>query len=327
VLALLAFLENIVPPVPADTAVALGAFLTHRGVTSLPVVYAVTLTANLAGAAGVYWAARKYGRRLFATRTGRRLLSPGALAVVEREYLRFGVLGIVLGRFLPGIRAVVPPFAGLANLGVGRALIPIGLASAVWYAAVALLGAAIGAEWRRIAALIAQLNHTLAIVAVVVVAAAIVFIWRQRRKGGRLWQALRRAMPVADDGPDAAPEAMSGTALALLEVAYADRSLETEERREIEAELRARWRLPPVASRAPADEREWSGVGRQLLAEFGARRRRLLLEQLWSVAFASTHSTATRARLLRNAATLLGLSPEEIAEVEATLAPGETPAP
>ena len=34
VLALLAAVENVMPPVPSDAAVALGAFLSHRGVTT-----------------------------------------------------------------------------------------------------------------------------------------------------------------------------------------------------------------------------------------------------------------------------------------------------
>jgi membrane protein DedA with SNARE-associated domain len=33
VIALMAAIENIFPPFPADTAIALGAFLAHRGVT------------------------------------------------------------------------------------------------------------------------------------------------------------------------------------------------------------------------------------------------------------------------------------------------------
>jgi len=113
VLALLAAVENVVPPVPSDAAVALGAFLSNRGLTSPPLVFLVTWTANLLGASGVYFAARRYGRRWFATGTGRRLLAPRSLAVIEREYMRFGVAGIFISRFLPGVRAVVPPFAGL----------------------------------------------------------------------------------------------------------------------------------------------------------------------------------------------------------------------
>jgi len=57
VLALLAAVENVVPPVPSDAAVALGAFLTHRGLTTPVMVFLVTWTANLLGAAGVYFVA------------------------------------------------------------------------------------------------------------------------------------------------------------------------------------------------------------------------------------------------------------------------------
>ena len=74
VLALLAAVENVIPPVPSDAAVALGAFLTNRGLTTPLGVFFVTWIANLAGAAAVYFLARRYGRRLFATRIGRRLL-------------------------------------------------------------------------------------------------------------------------------------------------------------------------------------------------------------------------------------------------------------
>jgi membrane protein DedA with SNARE-associated domain/uncharacterized tellurite resistance protein B-like protein len=132
VLALLAAVENVLPPVPSDAAVALGAFLTNRGLTTPVGVFLVTWSANLAGAAGVYYASKRYGRRLFATRTGRRLLAPRSLAIIEREYLRFGVAGIFVSRFLPGLRAVVPPFAGLVGLSPARTFIPMALASAIW---------------------------------------------------------------------------------------------------------------------------------------------------------------------------------------------------
>jgi membrane protein DedA with SNARE-associated domain len=53
VLALLAAVENVIPPVPSDAAVALGAFLSNRGITTPFGVFAVTWLANLAGAAAV----------------------------------------------------------------------------------------------------------------------------------------------------------------------------------------------------------------------------------------------------------------------------------
>ncbi|HEY3013254.1 MAG TPA: VTT domain-containing protein, partial [Gemmatimonadales bacterium] len=163
VLALLAAIENVIPPVPSDAAVALGAFLSNRGLTKPAGVFIITWMANLAGAAAVYFAARRYGRRLFATAIGRRLLAPRSLAIIEREYLRFGVMGIFVSRFLPGIRAVVPPFAGLVNLSPLRTLVPMGIASGIWYGGIILLGSVIGAEWDRINHIILGVNRTLGI--------------------------------------------------------------------------------------------------------------------------------------------------------------------
>jgi membrane protein DedA with SNARE-associated domain/uncharacterized tellurite resistance protein B-like protein len=315
--------ENIVPPVPADTAVALGAFLSHRGVTSLPMVYAITLVSNVGGAAGVYFAARRYGRRLFASRAGRRLLSPAALAAVERVYLRFGVLGIFIGRFFPGVRAVVPPFAGLANLGAARAMIPIATASAIWYGVVALLGAAIGAEWSRINALLGQLNRTLAIVAVVVLGIVGATLWWQRRKGGRLWQALQRAMPAAGALAPLEPDVLGNAALALIEVAHADAALTPDERRRIADGLRRRWNLSRSAERMATDDSEWTGVRHRLLSKYEKARRLALVEQLWAVAFSEPGTADSHVRLLRDASALLGLSEAEIGDIERRSRAGE----
>ena len=59
VLGLLAAIENVIPPVPSDAAVALGAFLSIRGLTTPFGVFMVTWVANLAGAAAVYQIARR----------------------------------------------------------------------------------------------------------------------------------------------------------------------------------------------------------------------------------------------------------------------------
>ena len=76
----LAALENFIPPLPADTAVALGAFLAGRGRLNLWTLFGLTWVANVASASAVYWLARRYGRDFFKGPTGRRLLTPPVLA-------------------------------------------------------------------------------------------------------------------------------------------------------------------------------------------------------------------------------------------------------
>jgi hypothetical protein len=92
VLAALAFLENIVPIVPTDVAVALGAFLSHHGTTKPLVVFLIAWSFNTASAMLVYALCRRSGRGFFELPVVRRLMAPEAIAVIERDYLRLGVL-------------------------------------------------------------------------------------------------------------------------------------------------------------------------------------------------------------------------------------------
>jgi membrane protein DedA with SNARE-associated domain len=309
VLALLAAVENVVPPVPSDAAVALGAFLSHRGLTSPPLVFLVTWTANLLGAAGVYFAARRYGRRLFATSTGRRLLAPRSLAVIEREYMRFGVAGIFISRFLPGVRAVVPPFAGLVDLGWIRTLGPMGLASAIWYGGITVIGALLGAEWSRIVAIIAGVNRTLAIVAGVGAVAGGIWFWlaRRRRKQERVWHATRDALTPAAPSFLAGTELAEGSAreaaaLLVLELAYPE---------------------PP-----PEDERRsrFADYAAKVRERFGRSQRLELVERMWLAAFSDGSAIgAYEDRLMSTAAELLGVDRAEVTEMRRRLSQQQSP--
>jgi membrane protein DedA with SNARE-associated domain/uncharacterized tellurite resistance protein B-like protein len=319
VLALLAGVENVIPPVPSDAAVALGAFLSNRGVTTPLMVFLVTWVANLMGAAAVYYAARRYGRSLFATATGRRLLAPRALAIIEREYLRFGTVGIFLSRFLPGIRAVVPPFAGLVQLTPTRTLVPMGIASALWYGGITAVGAVIGAEWGRITAILAGINRTLGIIAGVILVVALVAWWvrRRRRQRERVWHATREALDPAAPSFLAGTEVAEGSArqaaaLLVLELAYADPVLTTEDREAVADHLRARWGLPASGTPpAPPPEHErrtrFDDYARRLREDFGRGQRLELVERMWTAAFSDGIIGAHEERLMHLAAELLGI--------------------
>jgi membrane protein DedA with SNARE-associated domain/uncharacterized tellurite resistance protein B-like protein len=337
VLALLAAIENVVPPVPSDAAVALGAFLSHRGLTTPFLVFLVTWTANIVGAGLVYLGARRFGHRLFATRTGRRLLAPRSLAVIEREYLRFGVAGIFFSRFLPGIRAVVPPFAGLVRLGAFRTFLPMAAASAIWYGGITALGSILGAQWERIVAILEGVNRTMGILAALFIVVGLASYWtaRRHRARERLWHATRDALdPAAPsflEGTEIAEgSAREAAALLVLELAYADPVLTPEDRELVAGHLRDRWGLPPggpLPEPAPEDERRtrFADYADRLRQRFGRAQRLELVERMWSVAFGDGAIGAQEARLMAVAAELLGLGPAEVAEVQRRVRGAEAP--
>lgn len=329
VLAVLAFLENVLPVVPADLAAALGAFLTHRGTTTPVAVFLVVWGANVAGAIGVYAIARRVGRAFFATPTGRRLLAPEAIGTIEREYLRYGVAGIFFARFLPGIRAVVPPFAGIVAMPAWRAVPPLVVASALWYGGIVALGVYLGGEWSRIEAVLAGVNRVLGVVAVLAVAVvALVMVARRRRRPDEpLFDAMLDVLKGERGRPEPEPIEPRQAARLLLEIAYAEEGLTAEQRADVARHLRARWGLDaPSEETTPLRPRgRLSALGARLRARFDAGQRLRLVEEMWQAAFADGDLTGEEAWLMERAGESLGVSPDDVAGLRARLRAGRRP--
>ena len=186
VIALLAALENVFPPVPADLVVALGAFLAGQGagITRLG-VFLATWIPNVASAIGMYWIARTVGRSFAESPAGQRLLPPRAMRALERAYQRHHTWGMFVSRFLPGYRAVVPPFAGIAGLGAFRALVPVAVASGIWYGLIVLLAHRLGRSWPAVAQAMGRVGWWLAAAALAATAVLWFVLWRRRRTHAR----------------------------------------------------------------------------------------------------------------------------------------------
>lgn len=179
-LAVVAAIENIFPPIPADTVVAIGSFLAARGKGSVIAAFAATWLGNVGGAMIMY----EFGRRYGAERLDRGLLGdrgPSAEKRLERLYGRYGVVSLFASRFIPGVRALVPPFAGALRVPPLRAALAIGSASAIWYGTVSYLGFTLGGNWQRVSQLIVDYGRILALLACAVLLGALV-IWRTRSR-------------------------------------------------------------------------------------------------------------------------------------------------
>ncbi len=144
-------------------------------------VFLIAWVSNFASAMLVYTLVRNSSHRFLDSATGRRLLAPGAIAVVRRDYARLGLAGLLVARFIPGVRAMVPPFAGMLRIPAPRVLAIFLVASGIWYGLVTFVGAAAGSRFDEIEALLRTVGRTTAIGAVVL-AAIIAWLWRRRRK-------------------------------------------------------------------------------------------------------------------------------------------------
>jgi membrane protein DedA with SNARE-associated domain len=181
IIVLAAFAENVFPPLPADTVIALGAFVAARGTGTELGVWSATMVGNVGGAMLMYWLGHRFGLPWLMQRFPS-VVSPNTADRFAERFKTQGMIAVVISRFLPAVRALVPPMAGALGIGAVRAAIAMTLASGLWYGLVCVLAFRAGANADVLLARIAEHQRTIGLVALALVAVALlVFLWRRRR--------------------------------------------------------------------------------------------------------------------------------------------------
>ena len=174
-------IENIFPPFPADIVVAFGSFLAARGAASPYSTFLVAWLGNLAGAALMYYVGRRYGSSAFMSRL-ERWAGKGAEQRLMALYGRYGLPALFISRFLPAVRAVVPPFAGAMKLPILPVTLAVGAASAVWFTFITFIAYKAGSDWEVLYATIVRSGKIVALVASSLVALAVLIYFIRRKK-------------------------------------------------------------------------------------------------------------------------------------------------
>jgi membrane protein DedA with SNARE-associated domain len=181
VLALVAATENFLPPIPADVIVAFGAFVAAREHRSpVPTIIAVII-GNVGGALGMLALGRHFGAAWIRRRL-RSVMGERAEQRVRGWYDRFGLPALFLSRFLPGVRAVVPPLAGAIRVPVVGAIAAITVASTIWYATLAILAYRLGSQWDRVMDALKRFETGAAVIAGAIVVAGAIVWWLRRKR-------------------------------------------------------------------------------------------------------------------------------------------------
>ncbi len=178
-----AAVENVVPAVPADTFVVLGGFLTALGDLEARWVFVATWTCNVASALVMYRVGHRHGRPFFEGRWGRRLINAHQMERMVVFFGRWGTPAIFLTRFLPGLRSVVPVFAGVSHQRFLPVAIPIALASAIWYGLLVWAGAFAGQNLDAVLAAVSRVNVWLLAAALLIGGLIAGWWWRTRHHG------------------------------------------------------------------------------------------------------------------------------------------------
>ena len=175
-IALLAFLENLFPPLPSEVIMPLAGFAAARGHQSLLATIAAGTLGSLAGAALWYVVGLRLGRRRverIAERHGRWLtLSPADLDRAVARFQKHGAAAVLLGRLIPAVRTLISVPAGVAKMHFVQFAFYSALGTSLWTGVLVLAGYLLEAQHGRVSQLLNPVSNA------VFLGLAIWYVWR-----------------------------------------------------------------------------------------------------------------------------------------------------
>jgi membrane protein DedA with SNARE-associated domain len=148
-----AYLENIVPPIPGDLLVAFGGYLAAVGIVQLLPVYLLTTIASVAGFMSVYALGNYWGTQIEEKRNDFwmfRWINMQYIYKVQAWMQRWGQGVILANRFLAGTRSVISLTAGISHTRIRTTIISSLVSSLLWNGILLGLGWIVKQNWRII---------------------------------------------------------------------------------------------------------------------------------------------------------------------------------
>lgn len=179
-LLLIAYGENVVPPIPGDLLIVFGGYLVGIGrLEFLPVI----VLATLGGALG-FMTMYAIGRRI-----GHAVLDPERLRWLPKEQIekardwlqRWGYGVVAANRFLSGARSVISLTVGMAEMEAWKTAAYATFSAAIWTGLITYAGFAVGENWEAVVDFLQRYGQVVLALLVLVVVVQGVRIYRRRR--------------------------------------------------------------------------------------------------------------------------------------------------
>lgn len=188
----IAFLENVIPPIPGDLPIAfIGYLIYHSGITFTGALFSASL-GSTAGFMLVYMLSRHLGLKLYAegesavqhrlSKSVHRFFPPADMVLLRRKFAAHGYLAVLVNRFLFGSRAIISFMAGLMHLKTPLVLLAALTSAFVWNVLLLYGGFLLGSNWEDIGRYAALYSIPVSIIFVGVLFFSVWKFFRERKQ-------------------------------------------------------------------------------------------------------------------------------------------------
>jgi membrane protein DedA with SNARE-associated domain len=178
---LLMAVQSACVPLPSEVIMPLAGYALAHSQAQLILLATLASLASNQGSAVAYWVGARGGRPLV-ERYGRYLLlSERDLDMADRFFARFGSVAVLVGRMLPIVRTFIAFPAGIAKMNQLRFHVYTFLGSWPWCYVLAYIGMKLGASFNTDPRFQQVFHRFHLIVELLIVAAAVWFVWSHRK--------------------------------------------------------------------------------------------------------------------------------------------------
>jgi len=177
----IAYGENVVPPIPGDMVVVFGGYL--AAISTLN-IWAVILLSTIGGTAGfmtMFFLGNRMGEAVMDPKSYRWL--PKDRIMVGQKWLqRWGFGLIIANRFLSGTRSIISLVAGMARMDSKKVLVCSAISAVLWTFIITWGGYLVGNNWEVVGNYLATYGRFMFWVVVIIVVAYVGRRFFQRRQ-------------------------------------------------------------------------------------------------------------------------------------------------
>ena len=179
---LLLILGGVGFPLPEDTTLILCGFLISTEVVKPVPVLAVVYAGLIITDIGLYSVGRKYGQKIVSHRRFRKIVSQERLSILEDNFKRRGVLYILIGRHLAGLRAQLFLTAGVMRMSVVKFMIADAASSLFTMAIMVGAGYIGGNSLQVVKSDIRRIEHIGILLAVILLVIGLIYEYSRSRR-------------------------------------------------------------------------------------------------------------------------------------------------
>jgi membrane protein DedA with SNARE-associated domain len=178
--------ESVVPPMPSEIVLPLAGSQLAGGYLAFLIAVLAATVGSVVGAWALYAVGRFGGRPLLLRLHPLLRIDEARLARAEAYFARRGDWLVLVGRLVPGVRALVSVPAGMARMPLGRFTLLTAAGSFAWNAGLIEAGRLLAQRWAEVASVVAPASTGL--LAAAVAAVPVVWSWRRTRAAAAVAQ-------------------------------------------------------------------------------------------------------------------------------------------